>query len=188
MRIRGLASMVVASTGVAVFGCGDPLPPPARVAVSLELASCTVFGRFSLPKDPAVNATLTPNIIQGDLQVLPRLVDGQDNSTVSCRVVETAPGVFEMSANARTGTTGTSHFSISGGTSVAGSGTASKISFRVPETDLRQGSNCTINTELAPEGGGGMLASFTCKPFHDPGVPNESCSVTGTFALDRCDR
>ena len=185
MRIRGTGWMVMASTGLAVCGCGDPLPPPSRVAVSIDFAGCTTSGKFSLPEDPAVKQKLTPSIIAGDLQALPRLVDGQNGAEVSCRVSETAPGAFEFSANGRIGN---SHFSISGGSSVAGAGTASQISFRVRQTDYRAGSNCTIDTELAPEGGGAMLAPFTCKPFHDPSVPNESCSGVGTFALDVCDK
>jgi hypothetical protein len=194
MRIGSAGWLVMGGTLSGVLGCGDPLPPPARLAASLELASCGVDGLYALPEDDAVRTTLQPNIPQSQLDVLPRLVEAENDASVSCSVVESAPNTFTFSASAafkaRLYTLEGTTTGPSGATK--GAGTATVSFFHPLTTQLRTGNNCAITTELAPAGGGALLLSFNCSPptstFQADNLDTPNCSASGTVVIDRCSK
>ncbi len=196
MRIGSAGWLVMGGTLSGVLGCGDPLPPPARLAVKLELAGCGVDDQFSLPEDPVVRSTLEPTIPQIQLDQLPRMVEGEGGASVSCSVVESSPNNFSFTASAAVGNT--RRFTIDSGVTTGpsgaskGTGTAT-VSFLNPRTiPARTGTNCTITTELAPAGGGALLLSFNCSPpnstFRAETLDTPNCTAAGTVVIDRCSK
>lgn len=196
MRIGSAGWLVMGGTLSGVLGCADPLPPPARLAVNLELASCGVDDQYALPEDPLVRTTLQASIPQSQLDALPRMVEAENGASVSCSVVESSPNNFTFSASASVGNT--RRFTLNGGVTTGpsgvgkGTGTAT-VSFLHPNTiPARTGTNCTIETELAPAGGGALLLSFDCSPptstFQAESLPGVNCSATGTVVIDRCSK
>ena len=194
MVIRSGGWVLLASTLGAALGCSDPLPPPPRVAVKLELVGCYVDGIRAVPDDEAglVRSKLAVTITAPDLADLPRQVDGQGGKA-SCSVEETAPNQFAFEAKASTSNQA-SEFEMRGGNAAGhpnkdaarGAGTATFMSFKNPATGYRESTNCTIQTELSKEGGGALLYSFDCPEASDPGVPETGCSINGTVVIDRC--
>lgn len=196
MRIGSAGWLVLSGTLSGVLGCGDPLPPPARLAMNIELSSCGVDNLYSMPEDPAVKSTLQNNISEGLLQQLPRFVDGEDGASVSCTVVESSPNTFTFSASASVGAS--RRFTISSGTTAGpangqeGQGTAT-ISFLHPNSiPARTGNNCVISTAVAPAGGGALLLEFNCSApgstFANPSLDTPDCSASGTVVIDRCSK
>lgn len=196
MRIGSGTWLVMGGTLSAVLGCGDPLPPPARLAMNIELAGCGVDNAYSLPEEPLVRSTLQNSIPQVQLDALPRMVDGEEGASVSCSVVESAPNTFTFSASASVGSS--RRFTLNGGTTTGpsatgeGSGTAT-VSFLHPLTiPARGASNCVITTEIAPAGGGALLLEFICSPpgstFRADTIDTPNCSASGAVVIDRCSK
>jgi hypothetical protein len=196
MRIGSAGWLVMSVTLSGVLGCGDPLPPPARLAVNLELAGCGVDDGYTLPEDTLVRTTLQPSIPQSQLDTLPRMVEGENGASVTCAVTESSANSFTFSASAAVGNS--RRFTLDGGTTTGpsggtkGTGTA-MVSFIHPNTlPLRTGANCVITTELAPAGGGALLLSFNCSPpnstFRADNIDTPNCAATGTVVIDRCSK
>lgn len=197
MRIGSAGWLLVGGTLSGLVGCGDPLPPPARLAVNLELASCGVDGQYTLPdEDALVKTTLQPSIPQSQLDSLPRIVEGEGGASVSCKVTESSPNNFTFSASAAIGST--RRFTLDGGVTTGPSGAAkgagtATVSFLNPFTiPNRTGLNCAITTELAPAGGGALLLSFNCSPptstFQADNIDTPTCVASGTVVIDRCSK
>lgn len=196
MRIGFAGWLVMGGTLSSLLGCGDPLPPPARLAVNLEMAGCNVDGQYTLPEEPLVRSTLQVSIPQSQLDTLPRMVDGEAEASVSCSVVESMPNTFTFSASAAVGNS--RRFTLTGGVTTGPSGTAkgmgtANVSFLNPNTiPVRSGTACTVSTELAPGGGGALLLYFNCSPpdstFQNSDLPSDSCSASGTVVIDRCSK
>jgi hypothetical protein len=196
MVVRSASWVLLASSLGAALSCSDPLPPPPRAAVKLELVGCTASGIRALPDDEAglVKSTLSVFITDADLKALPRQVDGQGGDA-SCTVKETAANQFAFEVKAET-TNDASYFQMRGGTTTGhpdkaaprGTGTASFMSFRDPASLYRESSACTIETELSKEGGGALLYSFNCTGAQDPNIPETGCSINGTVVIDRCSK
>lgn len=196
MRIGSAGWLVMGGTLSGVLGCGDPLPPPARLAMNIELAGCSVDNRYSLPEDPTVKSTLQNSIQQVQLEALPRMVDGEDGASVSCTVTETAPNTFSFSASASVGNsrrfTLTSGSTLGPSASGRGAGTAT-VSFLHPLTiPARSANNCVISTEIAPAGGGALLLEFVCSPpnstFGAETLDTPNCTASGAVVIDRCSK
>lgn len=196
MRIGSAGWLVLSGTLSGVLGCGDPLPPPARLAMNIELSGCGVDNLYSMPEDPAVKSTLQNNIAASLLEALPRFVDGEDGASVSCAVVETGPNTFTFSASGSVGAS--RRFTLDSGTTTGpangqnGQGTAT-ISFLHPSSiPARTGANCVISTEVAPAGGGALLLEFNCSPpgstFTNPSLDTPDCSASGALVIDRCSK
>lgn len=194
MRIGSAGWLVMGGTLSGVLGCGDPLPPPARLAVNLELAGCGVDNLYPLPEEEEVRTTLQPSIPQSQLDQLPRVVEGENEASVSCSVVESAPNTFTFSASAAFQARLYTIEGTTTGPSGAGKGAGTAtVSFIHPFTaQLRTGNNCAITTELAPAGGGALLLSFNCSPpnstFQADNIDTPNCSASGTVVIDRCSK
>lgn len=195
MRIGSAGWLVMGGTLSGVLGCGDPLPPPARVAVRLELGQCGVDGLYAMPNDDLVRTTLQPSIPQAQLDALPRMVEGEGGASVSCSVVESSANTFTFSASAAVGNS--RRFTLQGsstGPSGAGKGAGkARVSFLNPQTiPARSGNDCDITTELAPAGGGAMLLTFNCSPpgstFSAETIDTPNCQAAGTVVIDRCSK
>lgn len=196
MVIRSGGWVLMASSLAVALSCSDPIPPPPRVAVKLELVSCNVSGIRALPDDDGglVRSKLSLSITAPDLEALPRQVDGEGGKA-SCSVKETAPNQFAFEASASVDEQA-SYFEMRGGNATGhpdpmtarGTGTATFMSFRNTTSGYRESANCTIETELSKEGGGALLYSFNCVDAQDPNVPETGCSITGTVVIDRCSK
>lgn len=202
--LKGTKTMVIRSGGWVLMAgslgvalsCSDPLPPPPRVAVKLELVGCNVSGIRALPDDDAglVRSKLGVSITAPDLEALPRQVDGQGGDA-SCSVKESAANQFAFQAKA-TVDEQAAFFEMRGGNAAGhpdkntarGVGTATFMSFRNPASGYRESTSCTIETELSKEGGGALLYAFNCINAQDPAVPETGCSITGTVVIDRCSK
>lgn len=196
MVIRSAGWVLLASSLGAVLSCSDPIPPPPRAAVKVELIGCAVEGLRALPDDEAglVRSKLAVTITKADLEVLPRQVDGQGGKA-SCTVEETATNQFAFDVQAQTDDIG-AYFEMRGGSTAGhpvmntprGKGTASFMSFRNPSSGYRASTNCTLETELSKEGGGALLYSFVCTNAQNPEVPENGCQINGTVVIDRCSK
>lgn len=195
MVIRSAGWVLLASSLAAVISCSDPIPPPPRAAVKVELIGCAVNGIRALPDDEAglVRSKLSVSITAADLEALPRQVDGQGGKA-SCSVEETSPNQFAFEVKAQTDEIA-AYFEMSGVTAghpdknaPRGKGTASFMSFRNPSSGYRQSTSCTVETELSKEGGGALLYSFSCTNAQNPEVPETGCQIIGTVVIDRCSK
>jgi hypothetical protein len=186
---------VTAVVALAALGCSDPVPPPAQGAFIARITSvspapagksCPSGAAFTydVPDVPAEAPTeeLSPSTY------LHKIIDGEANSAVSCRV--TGGGA---SFEGRIAFLGKS-IEITNGTLGADSKGTARIavgnSQQLSGTLVSPMANCKIDAKPAGNNlqvdAGHIWATFDCPSVESE--PSDYCRATGTFVLENCDK
>ncbi len=180
--------------------CDDAVgsPPQAAVAISLNAdptsaGNCVSTGTDSLPLSNGEVLRLSSRTRKEDLKNLPRLTDGKDGASVSCKVTETAAGTsytFSASMAGTSSKTGAGReFSIRNASVSGGVGANATVSWLSPNLDsAMQSSVCSLSVDEQVEGGGAIKVTFSCPQFMNPSRPDVICEANGTLVLELCDK
>jgi hypothetical protein len=188
MKLERLAKLGTLAAVFGTMGCSDPVPPPAQASLffvvgppAVQGAGCAISGSYVAniggPPKPALR---DPG---------PRVIDGQDDARVGCRV--SGGGSFSLSGSAEKGPTAfrlvTGNISQGIGTgqiSVAGPGTAGRTltSPRDVECEL---SASRDPYQIAP---GSVWAEFDCPLVTNASDPGSRCSARGEFVFENCEQ
>jgi hypothetical protein len=154
--------LVFSALALAAFGCSDAVAPPASLAMSVNLIGFTNF-QIYVPSDGGEKIGKL-NLLATDmaLEEMPVLESGEEGSSLSCKVHELAPGSHEILV-AYKDSTEITQFSMDA-TTVNNMSAAATVLAKGPQTGGKEisGSLCTVETGKAVEGGGEIIAHFSC--------------------------
>ena len=181
---------VTAVFALGALSCSDPVPPPAQGAflATVKAASSPPNGRscpssISFTYDvPSIQAT-KPLEALDENTYLHRTIDGEDNASVSCKVVGSSTFTFKgrivLGGRALTVASGT-----------LGADKKGTAQVTVTSSENLSGSlispmaNCLV--EAYQVKAGSMWASFNCPSVEAP--PSDYCSANGFFVLENCEQ
>jgi hypothetical protein len=181
---------VTAVFALGALSCSDPVPPPAQGAFLTTIKapspvpagkSCPTSVSFTYDV-PSILAT-KPLEALDENTYLHRTIDGEDNASVSCKVVGSSSFTFSGRI-----VLGGSAISIASGTLGADKKGTAQIT--VTNSKDLSGSlispspNCVITAYQVKAGS--MWASFTCPSVEAP--PSEYCTASGFFVLENCEQ
>jgi hypothetical protein len=170
----------------AALGCGEDEPAKDQAVFYMGLSTgsgqnCSSTRTFSLPDDSA--RTVVIGTGQGE-----RLVDGDDDSLVTCRVSEgNASGQFDVTFDLSSGEIGS--FSATGTVTMTsateGTGVLDII-FQTSSFTLRQ-DGCTATAKAGLEGAV-WFDSLSCPGLVDRSSPGIVCNGSGGLIAENCAR
>jgi hypothetical protein len=187
MKLERLAELGAVVAVFATMGCSDPVPPPAQTSLFFVVGPPGVMGAgCAISGSARANIGGPPLAARGDPG--PRVVDGQEDARVGCRV--SGGGAFSLSGSAEKGPTG---FFLLGGniSGSSGQGTISVSSADTAGKQLASAENeCTLNIGRAPYqiAPGSVWAEFDCPLVTTPSDPGSRCSARGEFVFENCEQ
>jgi hypothetical protein len=114
-----------------------------------------------------------------------RIIDGEDNSKISCTVK--GSGTFSVAASIQYGSLG---FTILGGSVTAGGTGTATVTLYTPETapalQSPSGTPCTLSVMTPPfqAQSGSMWGEFRCPTLET--TPSTACSANGIIVIENC--
>ena len=188
MKLERLAGLGATLVMLATIGCSDPVPPPAQASLLFVVGQPGVPGvGCAIGGSQAANIGGPPAPARGDPGA--RAVDGQDDTSIGCRV--SGGGAFSISGSALRGVTS---FSITNGTAPAGGRGEARISVSSPATAgkvLTSAADrpCTLFLDRTPfqVAPGNIWADFDCDLAVNASQPGSQCGITGNFVFENCE-
>jgi hypothetical protein len=150
------------------FSCSDAVPPPPATGVTVQMSGAISINGIIPAEDASGKLSrLHVGYSEADLAEIPLIKDG-DGATVTCTVHEVAAGVYDVSLNLE----GDGNEIIANALSAnaAGTGPTGSFSLRMaPQTagDVFASNACQVQVGAAKEGGGSIVATFTCNVLND---------------------
>ena len=188
MSLRWSFTAVLA---LGTLACSDPVPPPAQAGLRLSLSNGSGISGKSCPVT-AITKTVPErdpnNIMEGPSATDPgvRVIDGEDNSKISCSVKGNGP--FSVSASIQYASTS---FTLLGGSVMAGGNGTANISVYTPEITTTISSPSTTPCSVRVPAGtsfqvkpGSIWAEFSCMSLET--TPSTACSANGILVFENC--
>jgi len=194
---------VTAVVALGAAACSDPVPPPAQGAfnVSVYSVSPPVAGKmcpsgaaltYEVPAVPVPTTEHPQNESLSESTYLHNIIDGENSSTVHCKVKASASGVsFEGRISL-----GDKAIEISSGSLPYKKTGTARMTFTKSGTPGFSNSlsspaaGCTVDAVVNAKGiqakAGSIWAHFSCAGIdHDP---SDHCRSEGYFVLENCDQ
>ena len=166
-------------------GGRGPRPPPSQASLFFVIGppgvpgpGCQVSGSY------VANIGGPPRANIGDPG--PRVIDGEGDARVSCRVAGST--TFDVSGSAQLLSTS---FAVREATVSGGAGTATIVVAGPGTAGAQLGSAsgaCSLELARAPYqiAAGNIWASFECPVVTSPSAPSSQCSARGEFIFENC--
>ncbi len=181
---------------LALLACSDPAPPIAQGGLHFYTTAPTpgVSGKTCTTSSYVVGIGNPPPALTGD-DPGKRVVDGEKNNSVKCRVKGNGEVTFSGSIGGPNVLDTQSpygvSFRINGNVGADGTGSA-QVSLTTPKVgSLASDGGCTVEGVVMNEkeqwGDGLVWAQFSCRSMVDPSYPGTLCSTGGTVVLENCE-